>query len=279
MRLLITQLLLAVLGSLVCCSFAMAEDWPQWLGPRGDGISHETGLADPWPANGLKTLWSAEVGIGYSSPVAVEGKVYLFAEVNKTEVLYAFDAASGKEIWKQSSPGGWTGDHAGTRATPVVEGQFIYTYGGSGDLFCRKLADGKSVWGGSILKAVGGKPIQWGQSSSPLIVGKTIIVQGGNGGPAAVAYDKATGILAWKSSATNGSYAHPILIKTGKTTQLIVFAGKEILSLNPDTGQNDLVGSLANRLRRQRRHAGLPRRPPLRHQRLRPWLHHARSLR
>src|SRR6185503_6906615 len=52
------------------------EDWPKWRGPRGDQISREV-LADQWPAGGPRTLWAADVGIGYSSPVVAGGRVYL----------------------------------------------------------------------------------------------------------------------------------------------------------------------------------------------------------
>jgi outer membrane protein assembly factor BamB len=231
------QLVLAFVGCLVFSGVAMAEDWPQWLGPRGDGISHETGLIDQWPKTGLKKLWDYNVGIGYSSPIAANGIVYFFATVDKTEVLYAFDAAGGKEIWKQTSPGGWLKDRPGPRATPLIDGDLIYTYGGEGALICRKIADGSPVWDKFVLKIIGGSPIQWGQSSSPLIVDKLIVVQGGKGGPAAAAFDKATGELVWKSAAKDGAYAHPILINAGKTPQLIIFAADTLYSLNPTNGQ------------------------------------------
>src|SRR5437763_16987577 len=54
-----------------------AEDWPQWRGPRGDGVSREM-IADAMPAGGPKMLWAADVGLGYSSPVAAGGRVFLF---------------------------------------------------------------------------------------------------------------------------------------------------------------------------------------------------------
>ena len=43
-----------------------AEDWPQWRGPRGDGITREP-LGAPWPKEGLKRLWVADVGIGFTT--------------------------------------------------------------------------------------------------------------------------------------------------------------------------------------------------------------------
>jgi hypothetical protein len=48
-------------------------DWPQFLGPRANGISDETGLLDKWPANGPPLVWEKGVGTGYGAP-SVLGK-------------------------------------------------------------------------------------------------------------------------------------------------------------------------------------------------------------
>src|SRR5688500_15396297 len=73
-----------------------AREWPRWLGPFGDNISRETNLADEWPKGGPKQRWSAEVGIGYASPVAAGGRVYLFSMSGDSsrETLTCFDADS-----------------------------------------------------------------------------------------------------------------------------------------------------------------------------------------
>ena len=50
-----------------------AEDWPQWRGPKRNGVSEETGLVKSWTSNGPPILWITKgLGIGYSS-VAVVG--------------------------------------------------------------------------------------------------------------------------------------------------------------------------------------------------------------
>ena len=74
------------------------EDWPAWRGPRGDQISRER-APDAWPEGGPKVLWSADVGLGYSSPIAAGGRVYLFSLNGGRETLTAFDAVSGKIAW------------------------------------------------------------------------------------------------------------------------------------------------------------------------------------
>lgn len=54
-----------------------AEDWPQFRGPNRDGVWHETGLLESFPAGGLPVLWRTPVGPGWSSPVVADGRVFL----------------------------------------------------------------------------------------------------------------------------------------------------------------------------------------------------------
>src|SRR5438046_137014 len=49
---------------LTSCAGSLAEDWPQFRGPRGDGVSTEKIL---WPANGPKRLWKVNTPGGFSS--------------------------------------------------------------------------------------------------------------------------------------------------------------------------------------------------------------------
>lgn len=220
---------------------AAGEEWPKWRGPRGDGISRGTRLPDKFPSGGPRQLWSAEVGLGYSSPVAADGVVYLFSlntgGGEPRESLTAFDAHSGQILWNQEAGGGWPKSYAGTRATPAIDNGRIYTYGGAGDLICRDARTGDARWRVNILKETGAKNIDWGTASSPLVAGNRVFVQSGEGGPVAVAVDADSGSIAWQSQARGlGGYAHPILVDVAGTPQLVVFGGNTVYGMNPDTG-------------------------------------------
>ena len=132
-----------------------AEEWPTWRGPRGDGIVREEGLLDRWPNGGPRKVWSRPVGIGFSSPIGFEGRVYLFSLEGDKETLVALDAETGKPAWTQGYEIGNSPDYAGTRATPTIEGNRIYTYGSTGMLVARNLPDGKELWRLDVLKASG----------------------------------------------------------------------------------------------------------------------------
>ena len=52
------------------------KDWPGFLGAQRDGSSSETGWSTDWGASGPKTLWQAQVGVGYSCVSVSDGKAY-----------------------------------------------------------------------------------------------------------------------------------------------------------------------------------------------------------
>lgn len=227
-------------GVLVICltTAAFAQDWPRWRGPQDDGIVREKGLAKKWPDGGPAKLWSKEVGLGYTSPVAKEDKVYLFTTVEKKDTLTCFKADGGEVVWSQSYDSAWTGNRPGTRGSPVIEGDRIYTYGGKGDLACWKLEDGKIDWRTNILTETKSGNLTWGVSSTPLIVGDIIYVQSGKGPVAAVAVNKKTGKIEWQSQAAGGgSYAQIAVIEVDNKPQLVVFGAEGPMGVSPKDGK------------------------------------------
>ena len=56
---------------------ALADDWPQWMGPNRDGVWHETGILEKFPDGGPKELWRTPIGGGYAGPAVAGGKVYV----------------------------------------------------------------------------------------------------------------------------------------------------------------------------------------------------------
>ena len=54
-----------------------ASDWPQWRGPNRDGVWTESGILTSFPDKGLVPKWKVPVGLGYSSPIILNGMLYL----------------------------------------------------------------------------------------------------------------------------------------------------------------------------------------------------------
>src|SRR6516165_3240901 len=56
---------------------AQADDWPQWLGPKRDGVWRETELLDKFPESGPTIRWRTPIGAGYAGPAVVGGRVFV----------------------------------------------------------------------------------------------------------------------------------------------------------------------------------------------------------
>ncbi len=81
-------------------SFVAAAAWPQFRGPKRDGVSTEKGLLKQWPKDGPKLAWSFKnAGLGFSSMAIVDGKLYTLGSRGDDEIVLALDAVTGTELW------------------------------------------------------------------------------------------------------------------------------------------------------------------------------------
>ena len=160
---------------------AQAAGWPNWRGPNHNGISTETGWAAARPKEKAKTLWKAFVGTGFSSIAVSNGRAYTMGNINNNDILYCFDAETGKEVWKRSYPCPlYKKNHeGGPCATPTVDGDSIYTFSKDGDVLCFKAANGRVVWHKYLNREFSVKHPTWYFASSPLIIDNIIILNAG----------------------------------------------------------------------------------------------------
>ena len=94
-----------LLGALLLPCLAMAENWPEWRGPRRDGTSTEKNLPLNWSAT-QNVKWKAELpGPGNSTPIVWENKVFITQAVDdgSRRLLIAFDRTSGKKLWEKGT--------------------------------------------------------------------------------------------------------------------------------------------------------------------------------
>src|SRR5687768_6054795 len=66
-----------VLLALALAGPARGDDWPQWLGPKRDGVWREDGILERFPAQGPTVRWRVPIGGGYAGPAVAGGKVYV----------------------------------------------------------------------------------------------------------------------------------------------------------------------------------------------------------
>jgi outer membrane protein assembly factor BamB len=224
--------LLALAVLLVGLSFTSAADWPQYLGPKRDGSSPETGLLTGWPAAGPKVLWKVEGGEGYSSVAVAGGKCYTLVQRGGEELVVALDVANGKEVWKHKLGGAYKNQYGdGPRCTPAIDGGKVYVQSTNGPLVCLEADSGKMVWEHDLFKEFNSKNIDYGYACSPMIEGDLLLTEPGGKGASVVAFDKKSGKVAWKAGDDKAAYASPIVMTVAGKKQAIFFNAGGLLSV------------------------------------------------
>lgn len=231
MRMRLLALLVCGLAGLTLT--AAAADWPQWRGPKRNGISEETGLLREWPKGGPKLLWkTADVLGGFSTPSVVGDRIYTIGSKGQDEFAIALGVKDGKEVWKTrvGAVGKNTGpNYPGSRGTPTVDGERVYCLGSDGDLVCLTAAKGEVVWKKSYRDDFGGRPSDWAYAESPLVDGDLLICTPGGTSAAMVALDKKTGAVVRKSALSDvevAGFASPVVIEGGGKKQYVQFIGR-----------------------------------------------------
>ena len=241
---------------------ARADDWPQWLGPRRDGVWRETGILEKFPKDGPRVRWRTPIGQGYAGPAVADGRVYVLDRVlpggvtnptsgfdSKTvagqERLLCLDEATGKVLWTHEYDCTYNiGYPSGPRATPTVAGGKVYTLGAMGDLRCLDAESGKLLWSKNFLTDFPGRKDHrdkvgiWGCAAHPLVDGNRLICLVGGPDHLVVAFDKDTGQVLWHAlSAAQVGYAPPMIAEAGGKRQLIVWEPEAVHGLDPEGGQ------------------------------------------
>ena len=243
---------------------AVAEDWPRFLGPRGDNTSLETRLLEKFPTNGVPILWEKKIGTGYGAPSVRDGQLVLHDRVGGEEVVQSFDAATGKPSWRYAYPSSYVdpyGYNNGPRCAPLLTSNRCYTFGAEGKLLCLDRLTGKLIWQRDTGTEWNVPPAFFGVGSTPLLEGdKLIVMLGGQPNSGVVALDANTGKTIWENvGKTNwngaitigwraeipyrwtgeekqASYASPVAATIHGQRHLFCFMRQGLVSLNPTNG-------------------------------------------
>jgi outer membrane protein assembly factor BamB len=235
-----------------------SADWPGFLGPHRNGKSNERGLLTTWPAKGLPIVWQKPIGTGYAAPAISNGRVFHFARFGDAARLTCHDAQTGEQFWSCEHPTDFEdllGYNNGPRATPLVDGDYVYTFGAEGVLQCVRIADGHPVWRIDTTKQFNVVKNFFGVGSSPIIWRDLVLVNVGGSPPggaadvyaasgnvqsdnaAVIAFDKATGDVRWKAGDDLASYSSPVIAKFAGRDTLVMFARTNLLAIDPAKGE------------------------------------------
>src|SRR5688500_6321149 len=221
-----------------------AADWPQWRGPNRDAKVIDAVLPSTWPRS-LKEEWKVTVGIGHSSPVMADGRIYVFARQGEDEILHCLDAATGKEIWRtvpQTIPyemhEAAAAHGKGPKSTPVVSNGNVYTLGITGVLSAHDARTGKLKWRQEFSKQYPKTSPLFGTAMSPLIDSGLLIAHvGGHDKGALTAFDPATGTVKWANDLDGPGYSSPIVVTLAGLRQVVTTTQKSIVGVEVATGK------------------------------------------
>lgn len=199
-------------------------DWPQFQGPDRDGHSPETGLLRSWPEGGPREVWSVPLGSGYASAAVMGGEVYVLDRVDdKSDVLRCYTLADGKEQWTYAYDAPGDAARPGSRTAPTVDAKYVYSVGMMGNFLCTDRATHTPAWEKDLKKEFGANTPQWGFSQSPVLYKNLVIVAPQASDAFAVAFDRETGAVVWKSPGLGLSgYVSPVVLTLAGREQLVV---------------------------------------------------------
>jgi outer membrane protein assembly factor BamB len=238
-------------------------DWPVFLGPSADSVSQETGIAALRPADPLKPLWQARLGLGYAPPVISRGRLFHFDAWPDRDVrtnlarLTCRESETGKELWHFDYATDYNdvfGYENVPRCCPLVDGERVYIHGAEGMIHCLAALDGKLLWKVNTHAEYGVIPNFFGVGSSPVIEGDLLIVPVGGSpkdsdpqdfihlkgnGTALVAFDKRTGQEKYRVGDELSGYSTPVFTTQGGKRLGLYLGRGGLLGFDPKAGKQE----------------------------------------
>ncbi len=218
--------------------------WTDFRGPKRDGHYTEQPINVEWVKSPPKLLWKQPIGGGYSSFAIADGLAFTIEQRREQEAVTAYEVTTGREMWAHSYSAHfneWMGGE-GPRATPTWHEGRIYSLGGTGQFCCLEAATGKLLWQHDLFAENGSTNLYFGMGASPLIVDDKVFVLAGEpqrrDARMLIAYDKATGSLAWKVLESKAAYASPMLVTLAGERQVLVHSSGHLLGLSPTDGKS-----------------------------------------
>ena len=229
---------------LVLVVLTLMAQWPEFRGPGGQGHSSERGLPLAW-SESKNVAWKTPVpGLGWSSPVVADGRVWLTAAIEKRGIslrVLAYEVATGREVVnveafnvpsyrREINP-----KNSWASPTPVIdEGRVFVHFGADGTAALTTAGD--IIW-----KTRFDYSSQHGAGGSPIVYGDLLIFNcDGSDQAFVVALDKRTGKVKWKTNRgfpADQAYTTPLIIRAADRDQLISVGAFRARAYDPLTGK------------------------------------------
>jgi outer membrane protein assembly factor BamB len=239
-----------------------ADDWPQFRGPTGQGLSSAVNVPVEW--NDTKNVdWKVALpGRGWSSPVLSGGRLYVTtaiktddkdaqAENAKSDTggvslrAISLDAATGKTLWDVEVIRASLADAEKVHSknglaspTPVVADGRLYVHFGHMGTAALDFA-GRVLWRQTSITY---SPVH-GNGGSPVVIDDLIVFNcDGSQDPYVIALDRRTGEVRWKTerrtpAKSTFSFSTPLVVGSQASRQIISPASGLVAGYDPQMGR------------------------------------------
>jgi outer membrane protein assembly factor BamB len=234
-----------LLLTFVCWS-SHGENWPRFRGSNGDGQSEAIGIPVEWKTG--EYTWKKPLsGVGRSSPVIWNDRLFVTSANgdNGEQILLAFDARTGDQLWEKRFPSATHKQHVENSyatSTPAVDANRLYISWLDGDKITLGAFthQGEEIW----RRQVGTLIEQHGYGTSPVVIGDVVCLDcetENKDDSIVTGLDAATGDIRWHVPRGTGKtvFATPCVWGAGTANPLLVTAsmGSGLTAFEPLSGQ------------------------------------------
>lgn len=208
-------------------AISASDDWKQFRGPNGSGVSSETNLPVEFGPE-KNVIWKTPLPPGHSSPVLAGDRIFVSAHEGEMKLLVlSLDRAGGKIVWRREilKPRAQKLHKSNSPASPspVTDGRNVYAFFTDFGLISFD-RDGKERW----KLPLGPFNNPFGMGSSPILAGNLLLLNCDSESDSFfLAVDKNTGKVKWRverPDATRG-FSTPVLFQPAKGGLQALVAG------------------------------------------------------
>ncbi len=229
----------AALGLCLNASLAPAQDWAQFRGPNGSGISSSTGLPVEF-GPGKNVAWKTSLPAGHSSPVLSRDRIFVTGFEGNRLLVICLSQKDGKVLWQREVPRPRTDrflkPNNPASPSPVTDGENVYAFFQDFGLISYS-AEGKERW----KIPMGPFNVFWGFGASPILAGNLLILPVDQDTDSyMVAVEKDSGKLRWRVDRPDvvSGYSTPILYQPKKgPRQVIVPEAFQLSAYSVESGE------------------------------------------
>jgi outer membrane protein assembly factor BamB len=201
-----------------------SDEWSQFRGPNGTGVSETKGLPAEFGPD-KNVVWKTPLPAGHSSPVLTRDRIFVTAHDKDKLYVIGLDRQTGKILWQREVPRANAGRlqnvNGPASPSPVTDGSNVYVFFQDFGMLSYD-ANGKERW----KLPLGPFNMFYGFGASPILVDDKVILPVDQDNPSSylIAVDKNSGKLKWKVDrpVVISGYSTPIVYQPKQGAKQII---------------------------------------------------------